>query len=515
MPGRRDLSLKSKSIIGVLGLILILSALNSVTFLILRGYMGNLSDMIDFTVVCNDLRGLAGKATEGLPREIEEYSLHPSDAGHSQIQATFTRIEQRLASLDKSAVHPDVRVQLQLVGNMFQSLHEHFEEIDKLLASKGAIADVNARITGIREGSGLISDAILQMISDELGFDQKSKAELGKHADTSGKILILAIALTCVLGFFLFYTYLMKRSILRPLDRMRRTMGQVATDASAIQLRVTIERRDEMGQLGEYFNKMADTIQTYKESLEELVETRTRQLSDAQALLVQSGKLSALGEMAGGIAHEVNNPLAVIQMNSQVLLELVDEEPLNLQEIKTIAGMIDVTVNRIGKIVKGLRSFSRDATNDPSETVDLKAIVDDTLALCSEKLKTHRVRLKLAEIPRELQINCRPTEISQVLLNLLSNSFDAVMVLQDRWIEVRIEEQGGMLEISVSDSGPGIPEAIREKIFQPFFTTKEIGKGTGLGLSIAKRIIEGHGGSFGIDSACAHTRLVIRLPRAV
>jgi len=88
---------------------------------------------------------------------------------------------------------------------------------------------------------------------------------------------------------------------------------------------------------------MADTIQTYKEGLEEQVETRTRQLSDAQALLIQSGKLSALGEMAGGIAHEVNNPLAVIQMNSQVLLELVDEEPLDRQEIKTVAGMRPTT----------------------------------------------------------------------------------------------------------------------------------------------------------------------------
>jgi len=88
------------------------------------------------------------------------------------------------------------------------------------------------------------------MISDELGFDQTSKAELAKRADTSGRMMILAIALTCVLGCFLFYTYLMKRSVLRPLDRMRRTMDQVANDASAIQLRVTIERSDEMGQLG-------------------------------------------------------------------------------------------------------------------------------------------------------------------------------------------------------------------------------------------------------------------------
>ena len=117
-------------------------------------------------------------------------------------------------------------------------------------ASKGPIADVNAQIAGIREGSALISDSILQMISDELGFDQTSKAELAKRADTSGRMMILAIALTCVLGFFLFYTYLMKRSVLRPLDRMRRTMDQVANDASAIQLRVTIERSDEMGQLG-------------------------------------------------------------------------------------------------------------------------------------------------------------------------------------------------------------------------------------------------------------------------
>jgi len=87
------------------------------------------------------------------------------------------------------------------------------------------------------------------------------------------------------------------------------------------------------------------------------------------------------------------------------------------------------------------------------------------------------------------------------------------LALQERWIEVGIADQGAMLEISVTDSGPGIPEAIREKIFQPFVTTKEIGKGTGLGLSIAKGIIEGHGGSFGIDPHWPNTRLFIRLPR--
>jgi signal transduction histidine kinase len=116
---------------------------------------------------------------------------------------------------------------------------------------------------------------------------------------------------------------------------------------------------------------------------------------------------------------------------------------------------------------------------------------------------------------KSLRIDCRPTEISQVLLNLLNNAVDAVQPLAEKWVELQVRSAGKDVEISVMDSGKGIPEKIRDKVGQPFFTTKVVGHGTGLGLSISRGIVEAHGGHLNLDTQCEHTRFVVTLPKAV
>ena len=143
----------------------------------------------------------------------------------------------------------------------------------------------------------------------------------------------------------------------------------------------------------------------------------------------------------------------------------------------------------------------------------MKSLVADALELCSSRFHYHRVRMKVSAIPEDLKIEARGVQIAQVLLNLLNNSFDAVEHLEDRWISIDVAETPDAVELSVTDSGKGVPAEIREKIMQPFFTTKEIGKGTGLGLSISKGIVDSHSGQFFLDAACANTRFVVRLPK--
>lgn len=239
-----------------------------------------------------------------------------------------------------------------------------------------------------------------------------------------------------------------------------------------------------------------------------------KEKEDQRIQLSAASKLSTLGEMAGGIAHEINNPLAVIKGRSLMLKKnLESENPDPKLTEKTIKN-IDDTVERIAKIIKGLRSFAREGSNDPFEIVPLKSVVDDTLALCQSKFDSNVIALRTKFENEDLKVNCRATEVSQVLLNLLNNSYDAVLESKEKWVEIALKDDGEFVELAITDSGPPIPDQVKEKMFQPFYTTKPVGKGTGLGLSISLGIIKNHGGSLDIDRESTATRIVMKLPKA-
>jgi len=277
------------------------------------------------------------------------------------------------------------------------------------------------------------------------------------------------------------------------------------SNATAV-LEGEIDRRKQVE--GELLSKSRELSLSNRELTEKMQE-----LHKLQEQLLISSKMSALGEMAGGIAHEINTPLAIIKVLSGQLTEILVEEPLDKPMLTKIGTDIELTVGRIAKIINGLRSFSRDASSDPFMAESVRTIVSETLALCEERMKQHNIRLQADEVPSHLNIECRRVQISQVLLNLLNNSIDALGAIADKWIQISIQEDGDFIKISVVDSGHGIPSNIREKLFQPFFTTKEVGSGTGLGLSVSRGLIDAHNGMLSIDASSANTRFVIRVPK--
>jgi PAS domain S-box-containing protein len=228
--------------------------------------------------------------------------------------------------------------------------------------------------------------------------------------------------------------------------------------------------------------------------------------------LAAAAKMSALGQMAGGLAHEIINPLAIIHGNAQVLKQQAAQNSLNFSNLIDTANTIEQTTDRISKIVKSLRTFARDVAQDPFQKMAIATIVAETAELCRARFESRKIDFRIKEIDPQLEIACRPVQISQVLLNLLNNAFDAVENLTDPWVEISAADDGSYVKIFVTDMGPGIPAGLQEKIFQPFFTTKDIGKGTGLGLSVSSGIIETHSGSLTLDTALAYTRFVARLP---
>jgi signal transduction histidine kinase len=259
-------------------------------------------------------------------------------------------------------------------------------------------------------------------------------------------------------------------------------------------------------------------INDFNDSLESKVEIRTAELTKAlseieekQHMLLQTTKLSVLGDLASGIAHEINNPLSIILLNAETLMDILakQQDPTLLAPLESIV----FTVERISKIVTGLRRFTRDNSHDLKTAVPITKIIQDSLALCNQKFKKNHVDLRFQNKSDDLFTPCIPEQISQVLLNLLTNAVEAVSAQppEHRWIQVETVSKGFALEVSVTDSGTGLTSAAREKLMQAFFTTKESGKG--LGLSISKGIIEDHGGQLFYDETSKHTRFVIRLPQ--
>lgn len=254
-------------------------------------------------------------------------------------------------------------------------------------------------------------------------------------------------------------------------------------------------------------------IRYWNQTLREMNKNLDAKVKDQAAKLASSSKMSALGEMAAGVAHEINNPLASIRILSSQLSELIQDSSVDRALIQEISAKIEKTTERIGKIVSGLRLISRDASKDRFDSVNLHSLIEETLNFCGERLKSREVALTIGEFPGDLRFEGRATEISQVLLNLLNNASDAVGGLREKWVKISVSKAESWIEIRVTDSGNGIPPEIAEKVFLPFFTTKEVGKGTGMGLSISRNIVRIHGGELEIDNRSANTCFVIRLPQ--
>ena len=237
------------------------------------------------------------------------------------------------------------------------------------------------------------------------------------------------------------------------------------------------------------------------------------ELEVRRAQAVASARLSALGMMAAGIAHEINNPLAVIHASASDLLDMAETGDVPLKALQTASTRIKLTADRISKIVKSLRQTAREGSTDPFQRASIAEIVEQALELCKERFRVNSVRLETPKVDPALHIFCREVQIGQVLLNLLQNAFDAVIECEgDKWVRLEVASDAQSAAFDVIDSGPGVPPDLKVRIMEPFFTTKPVGKGTGLGLSLSKAIVDEHGGELKLWEKDNHTCFSVRLP---
>ena len=247
--------------------------------------------------------------------------------------------------------------------------------------------------------------------------------------------------------------------------------------------------------------------------IQELVQARN-DLKIHEARSQYASKLASLGELSAGIAHEVNNPLTIIEGAASLIKVVLAEEPLDITALEKSANKVIDTSQRIARIIKSLRTLSGNADNEPFKNFTFADVIEPSVEICKARLNEHSIELRVYPSEDDVALFGNEIQVSQVLMNLVSNAIDAVKDLEtSRWIEVRYRPSPKWLDIFITDSGQGIKEEIRDKIMNPFFSTKTLGQGTGLGLSISKSIMEYHEGSLELMSNSPKTTFRLRFPR--
>ncbi len=376
-------------------------------------------------------------------------------------------------------------------------------------------------------------------------------------------IVTLFISVGCSV-FALAAGYLLSKSISKPIKQLQQAVVNLVE--GKLDTRVNIRSQDEIGELATSFNKMADDLQYSREKLinaneqlrDEITERQEAEAELQQALkdlqktqiqLIQSEKMSSLGQLVAGVAHEINNPVNFIYGNleytddyTQQMLLLIrlyqkhypypEPEIQNANQLNEIEYLIEdlpkmltsmkMGAKRIREIVLSLRIFSR-LDEAEFKTADLHEGIDSTLLILQHRLKAQNNRPQI-EVVKEYgkmpKIQCFAGQMNQVFMNLLANAIDALEeafqkeLCPNPLIRISSEQVNENAVIRITDNGSGIPKEIQSRLFDPFFTTKAVGKGTGMGLSISYQIItEKHGGSLEcISSPGQGAEFVIAIP---
>jgi len=330
---------------------------------------------------------------------------------------------------------------------------------------------------------------VLDTIISLEGFENE-KARIYNRMMISGIISVL------VLSFLL--SLLLTRFVDRPIGRLL-TATQRAANGNLDQT-VVIRSQDELGKLSDSFNNMIselkrsrDAIEEWTQTLEHRVQERTQELQQVQDQLIHAGKMAAIGELAAGVAHEINNPLTGVLTFSSLMLKKVDENHPWRKDLETIVQQ----TSRCRNIVKGLLDFARQRKPDKKEW-DVHTLIERTLMFVEKQVPFQNIKIVKDFKTGIPMLFVDGDQIQQVFMNILLNAADAMA--GGGAITIKTDSKDGVAVVTFTDTGCGIAKEHLPKLFDPFFTTKQTGKGTGLGLAISYGIIHSHSGEIIVES---------------
>jgi signal transduction histidine kinase len=329
-------------------------------------------------------------------------------------------------------------------------------------------------------------------------LSKQERADIATTLKMSVIVLFVALAIIIVVGMTV--NVRIARSIVTPILDLERITKKITRGDFSETIAVT--GRDEIASLAESFNQMEDKLDHAMASLEEII----KKLQEKQSQLVEAEKLAAIGKLAAGIAHEINNPLTSVLTFSNLMLEQCDPADPRCAKLKLMARETD----RARNIVRQLLNFGREIIIKPERININRPVLEITESLQGqEAFKGIELTVHLADdLP---DTDADPAQIGQVVLNLLLNAIHAVKPPGRISVTTRRGER--VVEIEIVDSGTGIPEEHLHRIFDPFFTTKDASKGTGLGLAVSYGIVKKHGGEIAVESSPGRgTTFTVKLP---
>lgn len=526
------------------------------------------------------------------PQQFEEEYAHIQQH-RAEVKRTWTELKEFIKNQPawlQGEHHKEIPTLFATYGDApdlyFQELENLVQQINKFnsgspqnveQAQKLLLKFTNSELALQFDG---ISDDLVEIIEQSYQENSQAEAFSAEARGIAQKIVITSIGLSVVISIIL--AILTSRAIALPIQTLT-NVARKSTEESNFDLQATIDRDDEIGTLAQSFNKLIASVkqlleteqtakkqlEAYNETLAHKVEERTQELQEknirlqellaelqrTQVQMVQNEKMSALGQMVAGIAHEINNPVNFIHGNlihveeyTQNLLEFLQlyqkyyphpiaeienqAEEIELdflqEDLPKILTSMQVGTERIRRIVLSLRNFSRtDESN--FKAVDIHEGIDSTILILQYRLKSkpERPGIEIIKNYGDLpMVECYPSQLNQVFMNIFSNAIDAI---EERNVNKTYQEiaanlnqitvttsviDSDWLQVAIADNGIGIPEDIQQKIFHPFFTTKPIGKGTGMGMSISYQIIaEKHGGKLNLSSTPGKgTEFLIQIP---
>ena len=359
-----------------------------------------------------------------------------------------------------------------------------------------SLANSVAASTGDEEASYRLQDGYLIIIAGDETRGRRF-AVVAQTRDRTGFVKHLYVILAAgvvLLGVFGWFA--ISRMVLRPMERLASASDALASGARPEPLAVRPGRRDEIGRTLDAFNRMATEILAYHGQLEDRVAQGLERIQRTEQHLLIAQRLAATGKLAAGLAHEINNPLGGMR-NAVRSLSRGDLPP---ERQAVYFELLDEGLERVEQIVKRFLAFT---PRDPkARAIDLVDVVERSVALAEHRMRQAGadVRVWLPERGQAVVFG-DPTELQQVILNLLLNAADALAGQEGkRRVEVGVARGEGEVVVRVRDNGPGIPPEDRDRCFDMFFTTKEVGEGSGMGLAVAHTIVTNHGGSITLAS---------------
>ncbi|WNG56921.1 HAMP domain-containing protein [Archangium gephyra] len=294
--------------------------------------------------------------------------------------------------------------------------------------------------------------------------------------------------------------------------------GAEAFGRGELERRVTVDGEDELSELASTFNRMGSELESararmlrWNDDLKLRVDEATSELKSAQVQLLEAQKLAAVGQLGAGVAHEINNPLAGILGNTQLLMLERDEKDPDFETLRKI----ELSAKRCKEITQNLLRFSQQRAKPELRAVDLNAVLRDALSLTEHQLKGEGIALGTELASPQAKVKADPGHLSQVVLALVSNARTAMMKSETKRLTLRTGERDGRGFFEVEDTGKGIVPEHRSRIFEPFFTTKDVWSNVGLGLSVAWRVVSEAGGTIDVRTEVGQgTCFTVWLPKA-